>query len=118
MRRFFALITITVISIGMFFLSKTNLSLMIESCGTGADNFVVCGDSQVVEMNSKAYSKIKNVLNLEVVDKHEIAGRTIIEGYSNKLKNYVVISNRKVNIQISIYGDKMIVGYPLINGSF
>ena len=54
MRRFFALITITVISIGMFFLSKTNLSLMIESCGTGADNFVVCGDSQVVEMNSKA----------------------------------------------------------------
>ena len=56
MRRFFALITITVISIGMFFLSKTNLSLMIESCGTGADNFVVCGDYQVVEMNLNVFS--------------------------------------------------------------
>lgn len=118
MRRFFALIIIAVISIGMFFLSKTNLNLMIESCGVGVDKFVVCGDSQVVEMNSKAYSKIKNILNLEVVDKNEIAGRTIIEGYSNKLKNYVVINNRKVNIQISICDDKMIVGYPLINGSF
>lgn len=118
MKRFFALIIIAVISIGMFFLSKTNLNLMIESCGVGVDKFVVCGDSQVVEINSKAYLKIKDLLNLEVVEKNEIAGRTIIEGYSNKLKNYVVINNRKVNIQISICDDKMIVGYPLINGSF
>lgn len=118
MKRFFALIIIAVISIGMFFLSKTNLNLMIESCGVGVDKFVVCGDSQTVEINSKAYLKIKNLLNLEVVEKNEIAGRTIIEGYSNKLKNYVVINNRKVNIQISICDDKMIVGYPLINGSF
>lgn len=79
---------------------------------------VSSGDCEVVEMVVADFDKVKDILNLEIVSSREISGRTIIEGYSNKLKENVVIDNRKVNIQMSIFGDKMIVGYPLINGSF
>ncbi len=79
---------------------------------------VSSGDCEVVEMVAADFDKVKDILNLEIVSSREISGRTIIEGYSNKLKENVVIDNRKVNIQMSICGDKMIVGYPLINGSF
>lgn len=118
MKRFLALIIIAILFVCVFFLDKTNLNLIIQNSGVCVDKFVVCGNSQVLELKSLDYSKVKNILNLEIVESNEIAGRTIIEGYSNKLKNYFVVNNRKVNIQISICDDKMTIGYPLIAGSF
>ena len=33
-------------------------------------------------------------------------------------KDYIVIDNSKINIQISVCDDVVIIGCPLINGSF
>lgn len=74
--------------------------------------------SEVIEMSMADYDKLIKVLDLEIVSSKDISGRTIVEGYSSKLKDNVVIDNRKVNIQMSIFDNKIIIGYPLISGSF
>jgi len=64
------------------------------------------------------YDKFIDFFNVEIINKFCINDRAVVEGYSNKLKNFVVINGRKINIQFSIFDDIMLVGYPLIKKSF
>ena len=57
-------------------------------------------------------------LDLQNYSKFTIEDRVVIEGYSNKLNNYIVINNKKINVQISVSQDCCLVGYPLIKNSF
>jgi hypothetical protein len=75
-------------------------------------------DSQIVLIGECDLEELLNVLSVQKVDQFEINDRIIIEGYSNKLNNYVVSNFKKVNIQISIFNDGVVVGYPLIKNSF
>ena len=55
---------------------------------------------------------------MEVNSTYEVSDRLIIEGYTHRLKNYIVIDGRKTNIQMSICEDVILIGSPLINQSF
>ena len=55
---------------------------------------------------------------MEIVNTKTIFDRKIIEGYCPDLNKYMVIDGVRVNIQISYYDNKMIIGYPLIMQSF
>lgn len=88
------------------------------ACSNCNYEVVNVGEGEVIEISVADYDKFIKALGLELVSSKDISGRTIVEGYSAKLKDNVVIDNRKVNIQMSIFDNKIIVGYPLISGSF
>lgn len=118
MKRMVSLIIVFVIVFLLYFFNFTNLNLMLKVQGFDVENFVYNDNYQTLELDASSLNKLTSFLNLEVVNKNEISDRVVIEGYSNKLKDYVVINGRKVNIQLSIFDNKIIMGYPLINGSF
>ena len=118
MKRMVSLIIVFVIVLLLYFFNFTNLNLMLKVQGFEVENFEYNDNYQTLELDASSLNKLTSFLNLEVVNKNEISDRVIIEGYSNKLKDYVVINGRKVNIQLSICDNKIIMGYPLINGSF
>ena len=45
-------------------------------------------------------------------------GLVVIYAYTNKIKDYVEMDNKKVNIQIANNDECSVVGWPLILGSF
>lgn len=118
MKRMVSLILVFAIVLLLYFFNFTNLNLMLKVQGFDVENFKYNDNYQTLELDASSLNKLTSFLNLEVVNKNEISDRVIIEGYSNKLKDYVVINGRKVNIQLSIFDNKIIMGYPLINGSF
>lgn len=118
MKRMVSLIVVFVIVLLLYFFNFTNLNLMLKVQGFEVENFEYNDNYQTLELDASSLNKLTSFLNLEVVNKNEISDRVIIEGYSNKLRDYVVINGRKVNIQLSIFDNKIIMGYPLINGSF
>lgn len=118
MKRIVSLSIIFIMVLLLYFFNFTNLNLMLKVQGFDVNNFVYNENFQVLELDANSLNKLSNFLNLEIVNENEISDRLIIEGYSNKLKDYIVINGRKVNVQLSISGDKIIMGYPLINGSF
>ena len=91
---------------------------MLKVQGFEVENFEYNDNYQTLELDASSLNKLTSFLNLEVVNKNEISDRVIIEGYSNKLKDYVVVNNMKVNIQMSIDDEKILLGYPLIDASF
>ena len=118
MKRMVSLIIVFVIVLLLYFFNFTNLNLMLKVQGFDVEIFEYNDNYQRLELDASSLNKLTSFLNLEVVNKNEISDRVIIEGYSNKLKDYVFIDGRKVNIQLSIFDNKIIMGYPLINGSF
>lgn len=69
-------------------------------------------------IKSDDYVNVIEKLNLSISKFKNVSGRLIIEGYSDKISNHVVIDNKKVNVQMSISDGKIILGSPLISGSF
>ncbi len=62
-----------------------------------------------VELN-----KVIKKLDLKITRTQELDSTTFLYGYTNKLKNFIVIDGEKVNIQIAQTGDTLKIGYPLI----
>lgn len=98
--------------------SKVLENYLILHC-SNYQRVVSNGDSEVYKMRGLDYRSMLGDLNFERVSENVVAGRTIIEGYTPLLDKYVVIGNRKINLQISIseVGD-IVLGYPLIESSF
>jgi len=71
----------------------------------------ICIDGQNID-------EILDIFNVEIVSKKYVSGRVVIEGYSSDIKDHFLLNNLRVNIQLSIYGDSIILGTPLIKGSF
>jgi len=113
MKRFFVFFIILTMfifsffSIGYYddFLSRLNSLNLVSSY----DNNFICYDN-IDELMSR--------LNLNVVSERVISDRVIIEGYSSLINDYVVVNNHKVNVQMCLLEDKILVGVPLIKGSF
>ena len=97
---------------------KNNLITYSSKCCNSFE--IICDDNQfqVVELFESDYEKIISKLNLETVNKFVVDDRLIIEGYTNKIKNYIVLDGRKINVQISLSADKCLIGSPLIKNSF
>lgn len=64
------------------------------------------------------YQSIFNKLNVVVIRKFFIEDRLVVEGYSSYINDYVVVNGVRVNIQVSQFGDKCVLGVPLIRNSF
>ena len=75
-------------------------------------------DYKVVKIDKNCVEKLMRELNLEIVNRSCFEDRVIIEGYTNKISDYIIIDNNKINIQISISTDDCLVGCPLIKNSF
>ena len=90
----------------------------LNNCDVSFDILESNEDNQVVMISCYDFDEISNSLKLEECFKEYISDRVVIEGYSHKLNNYIVVNNRKVNIQISQFDGCCIIGYPLINNSF
>ncbi|MBR1925820.1 MAG: YwmB family TATA-box binding protein [Clostridia bacterium] len=57
-------------------------------------------------------------LNAKIVKKEVFDNLLVVYGFSPKLKNYILMKNQKVNVQIALNKNKITVGTPLILGSF
>lgn len=97
---------------------QKDLISMVKKLDVNCEYIIDGGSNQLVKINEDNYSKIINNLNVEIVKKYEIEDRLIIEGYTKELNDYKVINNQKINIQMSITENEILIGYPLIYNSF
>lgn len=119
MKRFLCLVLSLSITILLCFF-KINISLLstIKSSEISYEILDLDKDNQVVKINDFDLDKVCKNLCLEVVNSYTCEDRKIIEGYSNKLSNFIIVDGRKVNIQISTFDNSSIIGYPFIKNSF
>lgn len=80
-------------------------------------DYSIIGIDQYQISNIDYQELIKN-LNVEVVQENVVSDRLIIEGYVSSIDDYVVLNGRKVNIQLSVFDNNIILGVPLIKESF
>lgn len=119
MKKFLSMFIIVLVIIIVYFSSVTNLQFQLKLNNINVIKFINQNDSEIIEIdNNSNIENIKKALNLEIYSKNNISDRIVYECYSNKLNNFVVIDGKKVNIQISITDNKIIIGYPLISTSF
>ena len=118
MKRILAIIIIFVSMIILYFYSSATAYETLRAKNIVVSDFNGNSENEILVLDKKYLDNIIDVLNLEVYLKREISDRLIIEGYSNKLKDYVVVNNMKVHIQMSIDNEKILLGYPLIDASF
>lgn len=117
MKKYFALIIVFVVVIlGSF--NINNLAYNLNENNITVNAFDNLASGEVMYLNVDELGNLISDLNIEVHSSKVISGRIVIEGYSQKISNCVVVDNLKTNIQISVGSDYLIVGSPLINGSF
>jgi len=68
---------------------------------------VRCSLSDVLECN--------NISDIKFI---ELEDRLVVEGYCDSLSKFVVNDGRKMNVQMSVFDDVIVIGYPLIKKSF
>lgn len=71
---------------------------------------------ECVFVKKSALEKIASDIGLVVLEKYEVAGRTVVEGVSALLK--FSIEGRQANVQICIDGEVAQIASPIIYGSF
>lgn len=79
------------------------------------------GEIYGMSVELKEEMKIEEILNIikaKIVKKERVAGREIYYCYSNNNSDYVVDCGKKINYQIAINNEKIIIGTPLILGSY
>ena len=74
--------------------------------------------SQSVLIYNKTEEFITKKLKLKMVKQSDLNGMKELLGYTTKFKNYVIVDGEKVNVQISVNNNKIIVGHPLILQGF
>lgn len=114
MKRYFAIIFIIFLSILIILSNERSFESYVSSMGADGEflnetTYKICG-----KINDDFLDKI----DINILSKKCLEDRTIIEGYTDKIVGYKVINNCKVNLQISISEDCVILGSPLITGSF
>lgn len=58
-----------------------------------------------------------SLLNFKMPEKN-IAGSRVVTGYTSSYKDFVLVDNKKVNVQIAVTDSQIIVGFPLILTGF
>lgn len=118
MKKIFAFLPLVCLAFLSFNYSEKSL---INVVAEEVNNYVIIESDetyQVLEIDASEIDKILSHLNVEIINKKNVSGRLIIEGFSLALNDYIIINNRKINIQISIDDDSCLIGYPLIKNSF
>ena len=76
------------------------------------------GESVKFNANFGEFVDLKNKLLCKVCYFEEIDNITTYYGFNKKLNNSIIIDNKAVNIQIAFNGEQIVVGTPVILGSF
>ena len=118
MKRIFALVVIFVSILIFYFYSSPSAYEILKAKNIDALEFSIDSENEILIFDKKCLDEIIDSLNLEIYLMKEISDRIIIEGYSNKLNDFIIVNNMKVNIQISVDDERIILGYPLIDTSF
>ena len=118
MKRILAMITIFISILFFYFYSTSTAYEVLKKQKIVACEFDCNSDNEILVFDKKYLDEIIDGLNLEIYLMKEISDRIVIEGYTNKLNDFVVVNNMKVNIQMSIDEEKITLGYPLIDASF
>ena len=80
---------------------------------------VECFDNNyIVTIQGADYDEVIDLFNVEVCRCNVVSNRLIIEGYTNMLSDYYVVDGVKTNIQMSVFDDLIMIGYPLLKCSF
>lgn len=69
----------------------------------------------------KSTMQIKRIITdfkININKKEKVENNICLYGYSSMFKKFCILNNYKINFQIVISTNKIIVGYPLIYGSF
>ena len=116
MKRLFSLcliLSLLVITVNNF----NNDSLLVYLDKLNVINYLNDNGYECIYLNS-AYDEVVNSLNMEVVNKIDTGNGFVVEGYVSVLNKYIDSNYNKINIQMSVYDDVVVVGYPLIKNSF
>ncbi len=89
-----------------------------ENLKSVLDKLVSVGGESVVINSNISLTQIVNKLKLKVVDVCNYNNGVIVTGYSPKLPESLYSNSDKVNIQVYISGDYVVIGYPLIMQGF
>ena len=66
----------------------------------------------------KCISDVKNFIDKKVKFTEEIDGTKISYAYDSTLQHFIIVDDQKINIQVAQSKDCLVIGYPLILGSF
>ena len=65
------------------------------------------------------YDKLKELLkNVKILKIEEVAENKVVYAYLPELINFCMVDGKKVNLQIAFNEQRVILGSPLILGSF
>lgn len=94
-----------------------NLGNCVMNIGELNEDVPIIGESLTIQ-NFEPISALQT-LNAKTIKVEQLeTGATIIYAYTDKINKNVTIENQKVNIQIAIYPNYSIIGWPLILGSY
>lgn len=71
-----------------------------------------------IKTNGEIDKNLLNKLQIKILKTEEIYGRKIVYGFSNFFDQFVFMQNKKVNLQIVENNGKLIIGNPIIFGSY
>ena len=98
---------------------EEGLSDCVSACGYNELQIISSDcDNDVIRIDNCNYKDLINNMAVLINKRYDLCDRLIIEGYTNKLNNYIVVDGVKTNIQIAVCDGCVIVGSPLINDSF
>lgn len=102
-----------------------NGNACIVSCDSKYANVVkasinnILGESITINNPTEDVLKqINDYISQNTLYDEKLDGTQIIYGYDNTLENFVIVDGQKVNFQVAINIDYVVIGYPLILGSF
>ena len=98
---------------------------IISTNATNAPNILnkldknhIDGESFCIYGTSTDALQILHSLGAVIIKEESFDDFKIIYAHSPKIHNYVLIGNKKINIQIALKNNKITVGTPLILGSY
>lgn len=78
----------------------------------------IVGISFCVQGNNKTLSHIFDDLKLQIKSQNNVGKITTYLAYTNLFSNHIMLDNDKINIQIAVNDGSIIVGMPIILGSY
>ena len=139
MKKFFILFLLLLFIVFCFCCSKTTLSEVLnvkteevvskqQDLGFIQEEYVtsnylvykddgeIVGELVRLNINKQNLDSIINKLGLMIINRYSVDNLEIIEGFSAKVK--YKLKNRQANIQMAIIGNEVVIGSPIIYGSY
>ena len=72
----------------------------------------------IVDYDENKLEKIIQFFNLKIVDSSACEGQNILIAFSDRIQKFCYVKNRRVNMQIVVGDDRMIIGSPMVYMAF